>query len=106
MQLARCGRDGAGTVEAGLEHALVLHLADVLAEMTDRDAAIDRDLARVGLLLARDQPEYGRLAGAVRTDEADLLAAVHGRGGLEEEDLGAVALRDGVDADHAGGEGR
>jgi hypothetical protein len=102
VQLARRLGDGAGAVERRLEHALVLHLADVLAEVADRDAAIDRDLARVGLLLARDQPEHRGLAGAVGPDQADLVAAVHGRGRLEEQDLAPVAFGDGVEADHGG----
>ena len=45
-------------------------------------------------------PEQRRLAGAVGTDEADLLALVERRGGLDEEDLVAVLLADIVETDH------
>jgi hypothetical protein len=100
VQLARRFGHGARAVERGLEHGLILELADVLAEVSDRRAAVDRDLPGVGLLLARDQPEDRGLAGAVRSDQPDLLAAVHRGRGLEEQDLRAVALGDGVDADH------
>ena len=56
------------------DRAAARHLAHVLAEVADGDAAIDGHLALVGLLLAGDHPEEGRLAGAVRPDETDLLA--------------------------------
>ncbi len=91
---------GPGAVHRLGDDAAARHLADVLAEVADGDAAIDRDLAVVGLLLAGDQPEDGRLAGAVGADEADLLAAVDRRRGLEEEDLLAVLLADVVETDH------
>ena len=80
--------------------AAARHLAHVLAEVADGDAAIDGDLALVGLLLANDHAEQRRLAGAVRTDEADLLASVERRGGFDEEDLVAVLLADTVEANH------
>jgi hypothetical protein len=54
--------------------AAARHLADILAEIADGDAAIDRDLALVGRLLAGDHAEQRGLAGAVGTDQADLLA--------------------------------
>jgi hypothetical protein len=57
-----------------------------------RDAAIDRHLPVVGLLLAGDEAEDGRLAGAVRADQADLLAAMNGRRRLDEEDLRPCCL--------------
>ena len=100
VERARGVRDRPRAVERGLEHGLARELADVLAEVADREAALDGDLAVVGLLLARDQPEDRGLAGAVRADQPDLLAAVNGRGCLEEQDLVAMPLRDGVDADH------
>ena len=77
------------------------HLADILAEIADRDAAIDRDLALVGLLLAGDHPEQRRLAGAVRADKADLLALLERRGSFDEEDLMADLLGDVIETDHA-----
>ena len=50
------------------------------------------DLALVGLLLAGDHAEQRGLAGAVGADEADLLALLERRRGLDEEDLLAVCL--------------
>src|SRR4029077_768750 len=74
------------------------------AEISDGDAAIDRDLAFVGRILSRDQAEQRGLAGAVRADEARLLALLQGGRGFDEDDLVAVLFADGVDADHADGE--
>ena len=77
-----------------------LHLPDVLAEVPDGDAAVHRDLALVRRLGPGDEPEEGRLAGAVRPDEAHVLAAVDDRRGADEEDLPAVLQGDVVEADH------
>src|SRR5690606_36338572 len=79
------------------------HLAHVLIEVADGHAAIDGDLAFLGLLLTGDEAEEGRLAGAVRTDEAHLLPTVEGGRGLDEEDLLSVLLADVVEADHGRG---
>ena len=92
--------DGARTVHRFGDRAAARHFADVLAEIADRDAAIGRDLAFVRLLLARDRAEQRRLAGAVRPDEADLLAPVQHGGGFDEHDLVAVLLADVVETDH------
>ena len=109
FELLELGGDGAH--RAGAVHhlghgAAARHLAHVLAEVADGDAAIDRDLALVGLLLAGDHPEQRGLAGPVRTDEADLLALVERRGGLDEEDLLAVLFADIVETDHCCGDFR
>ena len=74
FQLGRHRADRAGAVHHLGHRAAARHLADILAEIADGDAAIDRHLALVGLLLARDHPEQRGLAGAVGADEADLLA--------------------------------
>ena len=95
------GADRTGAVHHLGHGAAAGHLADVLAEIADGDAAIDGHLALVGLLLARDHPEQRRLAGAVGPDEADLLALFERRGGLDEEDLVAVLLADVVETNHA-----
>ena len=103
FQLAHLGgdlADGAGAFHHLGDGGAAFHLADVLAEIADGDAAIDRDLAFVGCLLAGDHAEQGRLAGSVRADEADLLTPVERRGGLDEEELMAVLFGDGVEADH------
>src|SRR5262249_45694722 len=76
------------------------HLADILAEVADGGASIDGDLAAVRLLLLHDQPEDGGLARPVGPDQPHVLAAVHGRGGFEEEDLSTVLLADRIEADH------
>ena len=60
-----------------------------------------RHVAFVGLFLADDHPEERRLAGAVRPDEADLLAGIELERGVDEEDLPAVLLADVGERDHA-----
>ena len=91
---------GTSAVHRFGNRAAARHLADILAEVTDGHAAIDRDLAFVGLILAGDQTEQRRLAGAVGADEADLLAALERGGGLDEDDLVAILLADIVEANH------
>ena len=83
------------------DHAAPRHLADVLAEVADGHAAVDRHLAVVGRLLPHDQAENRGLAGAVGADQPHLLAAVDGGGRVDEEDVRAVLLADGIEADHA-----
>src|SRR6202040_2394069 len=80
--------------------ATVRHVAHVLAEVADGNTPIDGHLTLVGLLLARDHPEERRLAGPVRTDEADLLPLLERSGGLDEEDLAAILLADVVETNH------
>ena len=92
---------GAGAVHH-LDHgAAARHLADVLAEIADGDAAIDRDLPLVGRLLARHHAQQRGLAGAVGADEADLLALHQGGGGLDEQQMLAVLLGDVFETYHA-----
>jgi hypothetical protein len=55
------------------------HVPDVLAEVADRDPAIDGDLALVGLLLFGDHPEESGLSGAVRANQTDLFSLLEGR---------------------------
>jgi hypothetical protein len=76
------------------------HLAHVLAEVADGHAAIDGDRSLVRLLLAVDHAEERGFAGAVRADQAHLLAAVERRPRLDEDDLVAVLLADVVETDH------
>jgi hypothetical protein len=77
----------------GEPHPL-LDVADaVLAGLGDRPL--------VGLLLADDHPEEGRLAVAVAADDADPLLAVDLEADGVEEPLLPVALREVVDDDHA-----
>src|SRR6202021_654929 len=81
--------------------AAASHLADVLAEIADGDAAIGRDLALVGEFLARDHAKQRGLAGAVGADQPGLLALLKRGGGLDEQNLVADLLGNIVESDHA-----
>jgi hypothetical protein len=61
-----------------------------------------RHVALVGLLLADDEAEHGRLAGAVGAGQADLLAGVELQRCVDEQDLVAVTLVDAGQGDHRG----
>jgi len=98
-KLRRCIGNRPGACQRLGHGGAALHLANVLAEMSDADPPVDDDLAFVEVLLAHDQPKQRGLARAVRPHEADLLAAMHERRGLEKEDLLAVALADRIKAD-------
>ncbi len=103
FQLGQLG--GHGAHRAGAVHhlghsAAARHLAHVLAEVADGNAAIDGHLAFIGMLLARDHAEERGFAGPVRTDEADLLPFLKSGGGLDEEDLVAILLADVVETNH------
>ena len=104
LELLQLGGDrahGAGAVHHLGDDAAAGHLADILAEVADRDAPVGGNLAFVGLLLAGDHPEERRLAGAVRTDKPDLLAPLESGGRFDKEDLLAVLPADFVEAYHA-----
>ena len=100
VQLVGDGGHLAGACHGLLEDAATAHVARVLAEVADGDAAIDGDLPIVGLLLLDDQTEDRGLAGAVGTDEPDLLAAKDAHLRVDEEDLFAVALAYVVEPNH------
>ena len=95
-------RDRARAVERRRHDAHVAHLADVLAEVADGRAALDRDLAGVRLFFPHDHAKDGRLARAIGTNEPDLLTAKKGARGVHEENLAAVLFGDGVEANHEG----
>ncbi|BCH01062.1 hypothetical protein MesoLj131b_30610 [Mesorhizobium sp. 131-2-5] len=80
---------------------MAFHVADILAEIADGDAAIDLHLALIRLLLAGDHAEQGRLAGAIRPDKANFLALLQGSRRLYEDKLTAVLLADAFKSDHA-----
>jgi hypothetical protein len=83
------------------------HLADILAEIADGHARIDRDLAVVRLLRARDHAEDRGLAGAVGAYQPHFLALLQAHRGVDEQDLVAVLLADVVETNHgAGAEGK
>ncbi len=102
VQLVGDGRDLAGAGDRLLEHAPPAHLADRLREVADRDPLLDQHAAGVGLLLADDHAKDGRLAGAVRADETDLLAAKRRHRRVEEEDAATMLFGDRLEPDHAG----
>ena len=94
----------AGAAAAGdrfIEHRAALHLLHVLAEVADGQPLRNRDLALVGSFLAHDHAEERRLAGAVRADQADLLAGVQLKGSVDENQLLAVLLVDICKRNHA-----
>jgi hypothetical protein len=100
LELTRDLRDVARAVHRLFDDRPAAHLADVLPEVADRDAAIDAHRALVRRLFLHDVAEEGGLAGAVRAHEADLLALVERRRGTDEENLTAVLRADGVEANH------
>ena len=57
------------------DRALGIELLALLIEVRDLHVRAAPDLARVGLELADQQPQQRRLAGAVRPDQADPIAA-------------------------------
>ena len=93
--------DAAAAGDRLVDHRAPGHLLDVLAEVADGGLPRHRHLAVVGDFLADDHAEEGRLAGAIRADEADLFARIELEGGVDEEDLAAVLLADAGKRDHA-----
>ena len=89
-------------VHHGGDRALARHLADILAEIADGHAGLDRHLAVVGLLLTRDHAEKRGFAGAVGPDQPRLLALLEAHRGVDEQDLMAVLLADVVESNHGG----
>ncbi len=64
-----------------------------------RQAALAMDLALVGLVEAGHEPQQGRLAGAVRADEADSIAGGDGRIDVIEDDEVADLANDALQPD-------
>ena len=77
-----------------IEHRPALHLLHVLAEVADGQPLGNRDLAFVGGFFADDHAEQRGLAGAVRADQADLLAGIQLKGSVNKNQLLAVLLVD------------
>ena len=67
-------RDTVGDVA---EHVLGRVEPRLLGQVADGEAGRDAALALVPVVLARDDPQQRRLAGAVETEHADLGAGVH-----------------------------
>src|SRR3984885_12494441 len=100
LQLGRHRADGPGAVHHFGYRTAARHFTDILAEIADGDATIDRHLTLVRDLLARDHPEKRGLAGTIGADQADLFALLERRGGLDEEDLVADLLGNVIETDH------
>ena len=71
-----------------------------LVHVGQLDRGADRHAAGIGLLLADDHPEEGRLAGAVGADDADDPARRQGEGQAVHEQAVAEGLHDAVGVDH------
>ena len=69
----------------------------LLGEQPERQAALAMDLAAVGLIAAGGQPEEGRLAGAVGSDQADPVTQ-RDRGVDRVEDDEGADLTEGITA--------
>ncbi len=92
-----------GHVVQGVE--LVVELQPVLVEVGDLDAGAQLRAAALRLELAQHDLQQGALAGAVRTDDADAVAAHHGGGEVVDQHAAAVGLVHVLEVDHllAGG---
>ena len=94
--------DPAAARDRLVDHRPPRHLLDVLPEVADRQLLRHRHVAVVGRFLADDHAEERGLAGAIRADEADLLARIELKRGVDEEHLAAVLLADAGERDHSG----
>ena len=101
-QFGSNGRNRPDTVHGFGDDAFAFHLTDVLLEITDGDATINRDLAFIRRLFARDHAKDGGFARAIGTHQTDFFAAVDGTRCFDEEDLFAVAFANGVEPNHGG----
>ena len=90
MQIA----DAAAARDRLVEHRAARHFFHVLPEVADGQLLRHRDFALVRRFFAGDHAEDRGLAGAVRADEAGLLAGIELEGGVDEEELLAVLLAD------------
>ncbi len=81
MQIAHAAAAGDGFIE----DRAALHLFDVLAEVADGQFFGKRDGTFVRLLFAHHHAEERGFAGAVGSDQADLLARVQLEGGFDED---------------------
>ena len=113
------GREGPhGGVELPLGHLCTGPPADdvgdglarldlqLLGEVADPSVARDPGHgARLGIEVADQQPQQGRLAHAVGADDADAVAGRDGEGDVGEHDVGAVGEREIVGDDLRGHQG-
>ena len=77
----------------------------LLRDVRDRPARRQVDVAGLLVELAAQQREQARLAAAVRADEADAVARVHGQRGAIEQAQRAAGERQVGESDHGKGRG-
>jgi hypothetical protein len=92
-------RDARAAREVGAQRLAREQIA-LLRQEADRESGRQPDLAAVGLVDAGEQAEQGRLAGAVRPDEADSRTRRHDDVDPREDDLSTVGLRDAGSGEH------
>src|SRR5207249_6393317 len=104
-------RSGRGGPSPGLRRGWIPHAADLLEErarevellrllreVADLQVLAAEHRSRVRVLASDQDLEEGRLPGAVRTDEADLVALRQLEVDVREEEAAAVGLRDALEA--------
>ncbi len=75
-------------------------LESVLRQVADRQPRRLDDLAGIGLVQPRENPQQRRLAGAVRAAQADTVAVGDLPGDVVEEDAIAERLREAGELNH------
>src|SRR3546814_13112233 len=74
-----------------------MRISDWSSDVCSSDLPVQRlcaaDGALVRLQFPDQEPEQGRLAGAVRTDDADAVAPLHAKGEILQDRAVAAALR-------------
>ena len=84
-----------GTARDFLEHVVVaLELLAALVDVGDLDRLADADFAGIGLFLADDHLEQGRLAGTIRADDADDRAGRHDQAEVVDQQAVTEGLAD------------
>ncbi len=87
-------------LEGHVDDAFLLMVVDVLAQPAHALARIQHDLARDGLDLAGEDPEEGRLAGAVGADQAIAVAGDQAQVDVLEQHLLAEGHGELAGGDH------
>src|SRR5439155_8379379 len=82
-----------------------VELLRLLGEVADLEVLASEDGSRVRLLASDQDLEEGRLPGAVRADEADLVPLRQFEVDVREEEAAAVGLRDALEAHDPGTRG-
>ena len=90
MQIA----SAAAARDGFIQHRPALHLLHILPEIADGQLLRNRHLAFIGRFLADGHAEERRFPGAVGPHQANLLAGVQLKGGIDENQLLPVLLVD------------